>query len=100
MKTDEPEKGFKKIYSFVLGRIHSHAGLRGGHPCWEPAPEQGNLNCNRWIAEGSVWTSLRGKTSMGDPVIESLVHFCEHFFQELNQLLTLNIQKKIPLCFQ
>lgn len=32
---------------------------------WEAAPGYKNLNCNRWIAGGSMWTSLRVKNSLG-----------------------------------
>ena len=33
MKADEQQTGFKSIYDFVLGLIHSHPGPRVGLPC-------------------------------------------------------------------
>ena len=38
MNNDEEIKGFKQIYNFVLGHIHSHPGLQAAH-----GPQVGQL---------------------------------------------------------
>ena len=47
MKTDEQKKkkGFKEIYSFVLGQIHSLPGLRAGE-LETPVPKDSQETCN------------------------------------------------------
>ena len=36
---------------------------------WEPVPGVRDLNCNWWIAGGSVWTNLKDKNSTGGLVM-------------------------------